>query len=131
MKEGLFAIAVIELCYFVFAGNEICPGKTKNIVYTGLCALICMCGVVFSVQIQAAIAILIISLLFVTFYLDRKRRVVFPALVCVLAVFLGDIIVFENGSIIEHGCHSNLLHLAGKYAAMWNAQAGYYEVKQN
>ena len=45
--------------------------------------------------------------------------------------FCDNIIVFDKGSIIEHGNHSSLLKLAGKYAAMWKAQAGYYEVSEN
>lgn len=36
------------------------------------------------------------------------------------------IYMLENGSIIESGTHSELLELDGKYAAMWNAQAGRY-----
>ena len=44
--------------------------------------------------------------------------------------FCDNIVVFEKGSIIEHGSHNNLLQLAGKYAAMWNAQAGYYELTE-
>lgn len=41
--------------------------------------------------------------------------------------FCDNIIVFEKGRIIEHGSHNELLHSLGKYAAMWNAQAGYYK----
>jgi ATP-binding cassette subfamily B protein len=36
------------------------------------------------------------------------------------------IFMLENGSIIESGTHRELLDLDGKYAAMWNAQAGRY-----
>ncbi len=36
------------------------------------------------------------------------------------------IYMLENGSIIEAGTHRQLLELDGKYAAMWNAQAGRY-----
>lgn len=36
------------------------------------------------------------------------------------------IYMLENGSIIEAGTHRELLELDGKYAAMWNAQAGRY-----
>lgn len=36
------------------------------------------------------------------------------------------IYMLENGSIIESGTHRELLALDGKYAAMWNAQAGRY-----
>lgn len=99
MKTWLFAIAIIELCYFVFAGNEICPGKIKNIVYTGLCALICVCGALFSIQIQAAVAIGITTVLFVMFYSDGKLKIAFPALVCVLVGFLAYTLwinIFDN-----------------------------------
>lgn len=37
------------------------------------------------------------------------------------------IYMLENGSIIEWGTHKELLDLNGKYAAMWNAQAGRYQ----
>ncbi len=36
------------------------------------------------------------------------------------------IFMLDNGSIIESGTHRELLNLNGKYAAMWNAQAGRY-----
>ena len=36
------------------------------------------------------------------------------------------IIMLENGKIIEEGTHESLLKKGGKYAAMWNAQAGKY-----
>ncbi len=36
------------------------------------------------------------------------------------------IYMLEEGSIIESGTHRELLQLNGKYAAMWNAQAGRY-----
>lgn len=36
------------------------------------------------------------------------------------------IYMLEAGSIIESGTHRELLELNGKYAAMWNAQAGRY-----
>ena len=34
------------------------------------------------------------------------------------------IVVFENGSIIEHGTHDELVTLDGKYAALWRVQTG-------
>ncbi len=36
------------------------------------------------------------------------------------------IIMLENGSIIEEGTHEELLAKGGKYAKMWNVQAGNY-----
>lgn len=36
------------------------------------------------------------------------------------------IIMLEQGRIIEQGTHEQLLEMNGKYAAMWNAQAGKY-----
>ena len=37
------------------------------------------------------------------------------------------IVMLEKGRIIEEGTHESLIALNGKYAAMWNAQAGKYE----
>lgn len=37
------------------------------------------------------------------------------------------ILMLEKGRIIEEGTHESLLAKNGKYAAMWNAQAGKYE----
>ncbi len=34
------------------------------------------------------------------------------------------ILVFEDGSIIEHGTHDDLVDLDGKYAALWRVQTG-------
>lgn len=99
MKAGLFAIATIELYYFVFAGNEICPGKIKNIVYTVLCALIGLSGALFFMPIQAAIVIGIMSLLFVMFYSDGKWKSIFPPLILIVVIFLLDILWMEfNGN---------------------------------
>lgn len=36
------------------------------------------------------------------------------------------IYMLENGSIIEEGSHTELLHINGKYAQMWKVQAGQY-----
>ncbi len=36
------------------------------------------------------------------------------------------IYMLENGRIIESGSHTQLLQLGGKYATMWNVQAGQY-----
>ena len=37
------------------------------------------------------------------------------------------IILLENGKIVEEGTHDSLLALNGKYAEMWNVQAGRYK----
>ncbi|MDE7249127.1 MAG: ABC transporter ATP-binding protein, partial [Lachnospiraceae bacterium] len=36
------------------------------------------------------------------------------------------IILMENGKIVEQGTHDSLLKAQGKYAGMWNVQAGQY-----
>ena len=42
--------------------------------------------------------------------------------------FCGRILVFDKGNIVQEGTHAVLLaDAAGKYAALWNAQAQYYE----
>ena len=41
--------------------------------------------------------------------------------------FCDDIIVFEDGRIVERGSHETLFAAGGSYARMWNAQARYYE----
>ena len=44
--------------------------------------------------------------------------------------FCDNIVVFDNGSIIQHGSHENLLSdQNGKYYELWNAQAQYYTDK--
>lgn len=41
--------------------------------------------------------------------------------------FCDEILVFDRGSIVQHGTHDSLLNQpAGKYAELWNAQAQYY-----
>jgi ATP-binding cassette subfamily B protein len=40
--------------------------------------------------------------------------------------FADRIIMMENGKIVEEGNHRELIELNGKYARMWNAQAGPY-----
>ena len=42
--------------------------------------------------------------------------------------FCDDIIVFEDGRIVERGSHEALFAVGGRYARMWNAQAKYYNV---
>ncbi len=42
--------------------------------------------------------------------------------------FCDDIIVFDQGRIVERGSHEELLAGQGQYAKMWNAQAKYYAV---
>lgn len=44
--------------------------------------------------------------------------------------FCDDIVVFDEGCIVERGSHEELLAGEGKYAAMWHAQAKYY-VEEN
>ncbi len=41
--------------------------------------------------------------------------------------FCREILVFENGGIIEHGTHDELLKARGRYCELWHAQAEYYE----
>ena len=44
--------------------------------------------------------------------------------------FCDDILVFNEGQIVQHGTHEALLaQKDGKYAALWNAQAQYYTEK--
>ena len=38
------------------------------------------------------------------------------------------ILMLENGRIVEEGTHESLLALDGKYAKMWNVQAGRYDI---
>ncbi|MCI9336709.1 MAG: ABC transporter ATP-binding protein [Lachnospiraceae bacterium] len=40
--------------------------------------------------------------------------------------FCDEIIVFEDGKIVEQGDHETLLNAGGSYARMWEAQARYY-----
>lgn len=45
--------------------------------------------------------------------------------------FCDDIIVFEDGRIVERGSHETLLEKQGQYAGMWQAQAKYYVTSQH
>lgn len=45
--------------------------------------------------------------------------------------FCNDIIVFENGNIVQRGNHEALVKAKGLYAKMWNAQAQYYADTKN
>ncbi len=45
--------------------------------------------------------------------------------------FCDDIIVFDQGEIVERGSHEELLAARGNYAEMWNAQAKYYESQES
>ena len=36
------------------------------------------------------------------------------------------IFVFNNGSMIEHGKHDDLINLKGTYAKLWHIQTGQY-----
>lgn len=40
--------------------------------------------------------------------------------------FCDDIVVFDEGRIVERGSHEELLARKGQYAEMWNTQAKYY-----
>lgn len=40
--------------------------------------------------------------------------------------FCNDIIVFDDGKIVERGSHEDLLAAQGQYSRLWNAQAQYY-----
>lgn len=42
--------------------------------------------------------------------------------------FCDNILVFDDGKIIEQGNHEQLVNANGLYAQLWNAQAQYYEV---
>ena len=41
--------------------------------------------------------------------------------------FCGEILVFEEGSVIQRGNHEELIGTEGKYRELWEAQAKYYE----
>ncbi|MDO4332362.1 MAG: ABC transporter ATP-binding protein [Eubacteriales bacterium] len=40
--------------------------------------------------------------------------------------FCNDILVFEEGRVVQRGSHANLIAQDGLYAQLWNAQAQYY-----
>ena len=40
--------------------------------------------------------------------------------------FCDNIIVFDNGEIVEYGNHNELIELKNLYFSLWNAQAKYY-----
>jgi ATP-binding cassette subfamily B protein len=40
--------------------------------------------------------------------------------------FCDNIIVFDEGKIIEQGSHDQLMEARGLYSELWNAQAQYY-----
>ena len=40
--------------------------------------------------------------------------------------FCDEILVFEEGRVVEKGTHDELVIAAGKYAELWHAQAQYY-----
>lgn len=42
--------------------------------------------------------------------------------------FCKDILVFDNGKIVQHGSHEKLAGEVGLYHKLWNAQAQYYEI---
>lgn len=41
--------------------------------------------------------------------------------------FCGEILVFEDGGIVQRGTHEELVGIDGKYRELWEAQAKYYE----
>ncbi len=43
--------------------------------------------------------------------------------------FCDEILVFDQGQIVQRGNHEQLLNQEGKYAQLWNAQAQYYQEK--
>ncbi|MDP4087996.1 MAG: ABC transporter ATP-binding protein [Bacillota bacterium] len=45
--------------------------------------------------------------------------------------FCSDIIVFEDGNVVERGNHTSLVKGKGLYEKMWNAQAQYYADTKN
>ena len=40
--------------------------------------------------------------------------------------FCDEIMVFDNGKIVQTGSHEMLVNEIGKYQKLWTAQAGYY-----
>ena len=45
--------------------------------------------------------------------------------------FCDDIIVFENGSVVQRGTHAQLVKQKGLYQQLWNAQAEYFQMNTN
>lgn len=41
--------------------------------------------------------------------------------------FCDEILVFDQGRIVQRGSHENLVQQEGKYSELWNAQAQYYQ----
>lgn len=41
--------------------------------------------------------------------------------------FSDEILVFDQGRIVQRGSHEELVHIPGKYADLWNAQARHYQ----
>lgn len=41
--------------------------------------------------------------------------------------FCDEIAVFDDGRIVERGTHDRLIEAKGRYRALWDAQAGYYQ----
>ena len=40
--------------------------------------------------------------------------------------FCDEILVFDNGEIVQRGIHEELVEVSGKYKELWDAQAQYY-----
>jgi len=56
----------------------------------------------------------------------RNRTVLFISHRLSSCRFCDEILVFDEGRIVEQGSHEELLEKNGKYAELWNAQAQYY-----
>ena len=56
----------------------------------------------------------------------EKKSVVYISHRLASAVLADKVYLLENGEIIEHGTHSELLALGGKYAKMWEMQSEQY-----
>jgi ATP-binding cassette subfamily B protein len=44
--------------------------------------------------------------------------------------FSDEILVFDRGKIVQRGSHEELVHVPGKYADLWHAQAKHYQAEE-